>query len=191
MSQNLHDFEKYGLNNQNNIDLQAEARNAVMEELNKSGLLEKMKAQLKVDILKAMEKQKKNLRHNIEFDYMTPLHKIAKSREIILSFFLIKEFLQFFEMDYTLPIFENEFNIRENVKRETLLSDFFLKDKEKDGESKPVLIHLISNYFQEMSNKRNNFAQKLDESYGVKNNFYNPDIHIINEDDQKKNSFSK
>lgn len=175
----------------NNLDLHAEARNAVLEEMTKNGLMEKMRAQLKSEILKSLEKQKKNLKQNIEFDYMTPLHKLSKSREVILSFFLIKEFLQFFEMEYTLPIFENEFNFRENVKRETLLSDFFLKDKEKEGDSKPVLIHLIQNYFQEMSNKKNSYAQKLDDSYGVKNHIYNPDIHITNEEEVKKNSLSK
>ena len=94
-------------------------------------------------------------------------------------------------MEYTLPVFENEFNFRENVKRETLLSDFFLKDKEKDGESKPVLIHIIQNYFQEMNTKKNSYAQKLDESYGVKNHNYNPDIHITNEVEPKNNSLSK
>lgn len=172
----------------NNIDLQAEARNAVLEEMTKSGFMDKMRAQLKSEIFKSLEKQKKNLKQNIEFDYMTPLHKLAKSREVILSFFLIKEFLQFFEMEYTLPVFENEFNFRENVKRETLLSDFFLKDKEKDGDSKPVLIHMIQNYFQEMNNKKNLFTQKLDDSYGVKNHNYTPDIHISNEEENQKNS---
>jgi hypothetical protein len=175
----------------NNVDLHSEARNAVLEEMSKSGLMDKMRSQLKSEIFKSLEKQKKNLKQNIEFDYMTPLHKLAKNREVILSFFLIKEFLQFFEMEYTLPVFENEFNFRENVKRETLLSDFFLKDKEKDGESKPVIIHLIQNYFQEMNNKKNSYAQKLDESYGVKNHIYNPDIHITNEEEPKKNSLSK
>ena len=117
---------------------------------------------------------------------MTPLHKLAKSKEIILSFFLIKEFLQFFEMEYTLPIFENEFNFRENVKRETLLSDFYLKDKEKDGETKPVMIHLISNYLSEMSNKKNNYMTKLDDTYGVKNFNYTPDIKVESEEDKNK-----
>jgi hypothetical protein len=173
-----------------NLDLQAEARNAILEEITKSGLMDKMHAQLKSEILKSLEKQKKNLKHSIEFDYMTPLHKLAKSREVILSFFLIKEFLQFFEMDYTLPVFENEFNFRENVKRETLLCDFLLKDKEKDGDSKPVLIHLIQNYFQEMNNKKISFSSKLDETYGIKNQNYNPDIHILSNEDEKKNSSS-
>lgn len=169
----------------NNLDLQSEARNAVLEEMTKSGLLDKLRAQIKGQIFKALENQKQNLKQNIEFDYMTPLHKLAKSREVILSFFLIKEFLQFFEMEYTLPVFEKEFNFRENVKRETLLSDFYLKDKEKDGESKPVLIHLISNYFQEMSNKRNSYLTKLDDSYGHKNALYNPDIHLNNDENKK------
>lgn len=184
----MNDSEKLQLNN--NIDFHSEARNAVLEEMTKNGLIEKFRAQIKSEIFNSLEKQKKSVKQNIEFDYMTPLHKLAKSREVILSFFLIKEFLQFFEMEYTLPIFENEFNFRENVKRDTLLSDFFLKDKEKEGESKPVLIHLITNYFQEMSNKKINFAQKLDDSYGVKNHNYNPDIHITTEDDQKINSLS-
>ena len=60
MSENLTDLEKLSIINHNNIDLQSEARSAVLEELTKCGMIEKMKAQLKHDILKAMEKQKKN-----------------------------------------------------------------------------------------------------------------------------------
>jgi hypothetical protein len=184
MTTNLTESDKNSINN--NVDLQSEARKAVLEELTKSGIIDKLKAQLKSDIFKSMEKQKKNLQNNIEFDYMTPLHKLAKSKEIIYSFFLIKEFLQFFEMEYTLPIFENEFNFRENVKRETLMSDFYLKDKEKDGETKPILIHLISNYLTEMSNKKNNYMNKLDDNYGVKGFGYMPDTQINIEDDKNK-----
>ena len=64
---------------------------------------------------------------------------------------------------------------------------FYLKDKEKDGETKPVMIHLISNYLTEMSNKKKNYMNKLDDTYGVKNFNYTPDT--VNEDD--KNILSK
>ena len=72
---------------------------------------------------------------------MTPLHRLNKPKEIILVCQLIKEFLKFYELEYTLPIFENESNVKENIKRETLLKELKLEDK-KDN-SKPVLLMLL------------------------------------------------
>jgi hypothetical protein len=144
-----------------NVDLQSEAKRIVMEELEKMGAITKMKAQLKSQVLKILEKQNKTIKQNIEFDYMTNLQKQTnKSKEVMSVYFLIKEFMQFYEFEYTLPIFENESNIRESVKRETLMNDFMLKSNRGDNsDTKPVLVQIITNYLHDMHQRKENNLQ--------------------------------
>lgn len=164
----------------NTVDLQKEAKSIVLDELENQGVIARMRAQIKNSVLKVLGKQKQSVKNNIEFDYMTPLHRMNKTKEVILAYHIIKEFMQFYELDYTLPIFENETNIRENIKRETLLNELFSISNQTNisgaqSEPKPVLIQLISNYQQEMQNKKNNMdnlSQKLDDSYGAKTPHY-------------------
>ena len=59
-------------------------------------------------------------------------------------------------MEYALPIFENESNVKENIKRETLLKELKLDDK-KDN-TKPVLLLLLQdklNRKEEIFNNQN------------------------------------
>jgi superfamily II DNA helicase RecQ len=143
-----------------NVDLQSEAKRIVTEELEKMGMISKMKAQLKSQVVKILEKQKKTIRQNIEFDYMTNLQKTTnKSKELMTAYFLIKEFMQFYEFEYTLPIFENESNIHESVRRETLINDFGLGRNKDSLESKPVLVQIITNYLHDMHQRKENNLQ--------------------------------
>jgi len=147
------------------VDLQSEAKNIVLEEMEKMGFISKMKAQIKSQVLKILEKQKKTIKQNLEFDYMTALQKQSnKSKEIMMAIFLIKEFLQFYEFEYTLPILENESNIREKIKRETLINDFQLSS---NVEGKPVLVQILTNYLNDMNNKKEGH---MGDSYLVKQN---------------------
>jgi hypothetical protein len=180
----------------NNVDLQLEAKNIVLEEMEKQGLISRMRAQIKNSVLKVLEKQKQNIKNNLEFDYMTPLHRMNKSKEVLLAYHVIKEFMQFYELEYTMPIFENETNIRENIKRDTLINELSLNSgniMSHQSEPKPVLIQLITNYLQEMQTKKHmeNASQKLDDSYGVKNHLYqNIDVNFTNNSENKSDSGS-
>ena len=126
----------------NNIDLQQEAKDLVLNELEKNGVINYMRAKIKKSILDIVSKEKESTKQKLDFDFMTPLHRLNKSKEIILGCQLIKEFLKFYELEYTLPIFENESNVKENVKRETLLKELKLQGKKDD--SKPVLLLLLN-----------------------------------------------
>lgn len=163
-------------NNTQNIDLHSEAKQVVLEEMEKMGLLSKMKAQIKSNVLKILEKQKQSVKQNVEFDYMTPLHKLNKSKEILLACHLIKEFLTFFEMEYTIGIFENESNVRESVKKETLSSELSLQNLiSSSSEPKPLLVQLITAYQNDLQHKKHsmeNISKGLDDSYGVKGHAY-------------------
>ena len=105
------------------VDLQKEAKKLVISKLEESGLIDKMKAKIKANVLKILDGQKEGMKQQLDFDYMTPLYRQNKPKEVVLLCQLIKEFMKFYEMEYTLPIFENESNIKETVKRETLLKE--------------------------------------------------------------------
>jgi hypothetical protein len=170
-----------------NVDLQADAKKIVLDHFDKSGLKNKMKAQIKFNVLQILERQKQNIKQKVEFDYSTPLHRMNKTKEIVLACHLIKEFLQFYEMDYTFPIFENESNIRENIKKETLTTELSLQNNLNSSvnEPKPLLVQLIASYQAELKNKINQeqVTNRLDESYGVKSNLgiyaNNLDAHSV------------
>ena len=145
----------------NNIDLQQEAKDLVLNELEKNGVINYMRAKIKKSILDIINKEKENTKQKLDFDFMTPLHRLNKSKEIILVCHLIKEFLKFYEMEYTLPIFENESNVKENIKRETLLKELKLQGKKED--SKPVLLLLL----MDKLNRPDNVATGLAGSKGA------------------------
>jgi hypothetical protein len=125
----------------NNLDTEKEAKEIILKELEDKGVINYMRAKIKKSIIDIMGSQNETFQQKYDFDYMTPLHRLNKPKEIILVCQLIKEFLKFYELEYTLPIFENESNVKENIKRETLLKE--LKFEDKKDNSKPVLLMLL------------------------------------------------
>ena len=133
-----------------NIDLQQDAKNLVLQELEKDGVINYMRANIKKSILDIIENEKDTTKQKLEFDFMTPLHRLNKSKEILITCHLIKDFLKFYELDYTFPIFENESNVKENIKRETLFKECKLKENKE--EPKPVLLQLVTEQLQKKEN---------------------------------------
>ena len=125
----------------NNLDTEKEAKEIILKELEDKGVINYMRAKIKKSIIDIIGSQNETFQQKYDFDYMTPLHRLNKPKEIILVCQLIKEFLKFYELEYTLPIFENESNVKENIKRETLLKE--LKFEDKKDNSKPVLLMLL------------------------------------------------
>lgn len=166
-------------------DLQEEAKQIVLKELETQGIISNMKAQLKSSVLKIIQKQKEQIQQATEFDYMTPLYRQAKSREVMLMCHLIKDFLKYYKMDYTLPIFENESNVKETITKETLLKEiskkpeqtttspsslFYESDKIEDEKNKPILIQMLLDY-QRKINKVEELTQNIENMQ--KNNITN------------------
>lgn len=136
------------------LDIQAEAKKEVLKVLEETGVIRNMRAQIKKCVIDILDKQSEDTKQKIEFDFMTPLHRLNKSKEIILAGHLIKQFLEYYKLEYTLPIFENESNIHEKVKKESLASEFNLKDtRDKDV---PILVQLITEY-QSMKKKLDSY----------------------------------
>ena len=163
---------------ENNIDLQQEAKDLVLNELEKNGVINYMRAKIKKSILDIISNEKENTKQKLDFDFMTPLHRLNKPKEIVLVCQLIKEFLKFYEMEYTLPIFENESNVKENIKRESLLKEVKLQGKKDD--SKPVLLLLL----QDKLNRPDNVVTGLNASKGASDRYdFNNFGSVFNRDD--------
>ena len=163
---------------EDNIDLQQEAKDLVLSELEKNGVINFMRANIKKSILDIISHEKDNIKQKLDFDFMTPLHRLNKSKEIILVCQLIKEFLKFYEMEYTLPIFENESNVKENIKRETLLKELKLQGKKED--SKPVLLILL----MDKLNHQDNVVTGLNANKGASERYdFNNFGSVFNRDD--------
>ena len=147
----------------NPIDFQQEAKEVILKELEEKGVINYMRAKLKKQILDIINSKSDTFKQNIDFDYMTPLHRLNKPKELILVCQLIKEFLKFYELEYTLPIFENESNVKENIKRETLLKELKLEENKK--ESKPVLLMLLEDKLNRKDDIFNNQNKKNIDRY--------------------------
>ena len=167
----------------NNIDLQQEAKDLVLNELEKNGVINYMRAKIKKSILDIINKEKENTKQKLDFDFMTPLHRLNKPKEIVLVCQLIKEFLKFYEMEYTLPIFENESNVKENIKRESLLKEVKLQGKKDD--SKPVLLLLL----MDKLNRPDNVVTGLNANKGASDRYdFNNFGSVFNRDDNSSST---
>ena len=144
----------------NSIDIQQEAKDIIMKELERKGVINYMRAKIKKSIIDVISHQKESFKQKLDFDFMTPLHRLNKPKEIVLVCQLIKEFLKFYELEYTLPIFENESNVKEDIKRETLLKE--LKLDEKKDSSKPVLLLLLQDKLNNNENRNNPINKNID-----------------------------
>lgn len=115
----------------------------ILDQLDQEGYISHLKAQIKSRVYKTIEGQSKTVKQNLEFDYLTPFQRQNKSKEVMLAVHLMRDFLKFYEMEYTFPVFENETNVHENIAKETLLKDLDLVRKAED-DNKPLLVHVIA-----------------------------------------------
>ena len=156
---------------QENIDLQQDAKNLVLQELEKNGVINYMRAKIKKSVLDIINKQKDSTKQKLEFDFMTPLHRLNKTKEILIACHLIKDFLKFYELDYTFPIFENESNVKENIKRETLFKECKLKENKE--EPKPILLQLVIEQLERKETPIQNNTNSLNNGPQDRYNFSN------------------
>ena len=86
----------------NSLDMEKEAKEIILKELEDKGVINYMRAKIKKSIIDIIGSQNDTFQQKYDFDYMTPLHRLNKPKEIILVCQLIKEFLKFYELEYTL-----------------------------------------------------------------------------------------
>ena len=68
----------------NAVDIQQEAKEIVMKELEKNGVINYMRAKIKKSIIDIISHQKESIKQKLDFDFMTPLHRLNKPKEIVL-----------------------------------------------------------------------------------------------------------
>lgn len=127
-------------------------KKTLVDEIEKSGVLNEMKSKLKSHIIEIVKNEKKQVKRRLDFELLTPFQRVPKSKELMLLSHLIIEFMQFYELDYTLPVFKGETNIKESIKKETLVKDSVLKSEYDSGE--PILLQIIKSHLKEPKNTR-------------------------------------
>ncbi|XP_047128675.1 centrosomal protein 43 isoform X2 [Hydra vulgaris] len=100
-----------------------ELRDLVAETLERNGVLNKIRAELRANVFIALEEQNSNLQKktvsNKEFKAFLETNE---GRQV---FSLVREFLEFFHLDFTLAVFDPESDfIGKALSRETLCTDF-------------------------------------------------------------------
>ena len=83
---------------EDSIEIQQEAKEIIIKELERKGVINYMRAKIKKSIIDIIGNQKESFKQKLDFDYMTPLHRLNKPKEIVLVCQLIKEFLIFYEL---------------------------------------------------------------------------------------------
>lgn len=131
-----------------------ELKNIVIQTLESNGILGNLRAQLRASVFKVIDSQDKNLKDGCGFQWENPLApKIIETAEGMMWIDLIREFLEFYRMDYTLSTFLPECSLSQEPKTRTEM-------EEKIGlpqwnTSMPLLMHLILWFQKGVTNNKN------------------------------------
>ena len=133
------------------------SKKMILDELEANGVIGQMKAKLKSNIINVIKNQKKEIQQKLDFEFLTTFQKQSKkSDKLMLLSHLILEFLQFYELEYTTPVYKSETNIKEAIKKDTLIKDSGLSSTyDKD---QPILLQVFNSYFEER-NKKDKFGK--------------------------------
>ena len=83
-----------------------ELKNVVIQTLETNGMLNQLRAKLRSNVFQIIEQQDSNLKTSTGFQWENPLAlKILETPEGMLCTELIREFLEFYRMDYTMSVF--------------------------------------------------------------------------------------
>ncbi|CAF1028066.1 unnamed protein product [Brachionus calyciflorus] len=142
-------------------DKEYELKDLIVQTLETSGLLSKIKAQIRSNVFKTIDEADKNDAKN------DALHNIAAKRALNApegrtAAALVREFLESANLDYTISVFDPELNAAVGLeKRDKLLSNFKLKETDSTRDL-PLLVELLKNYSTgPRENKKEIFNQNI------------------------------
>ena len=122
-----------------------ELKNIVIQTLESNGILGNLRAQLRSSVFKVIDSQDKNLKDGCGFQWENPLApKIVETTEGMLCIDIIREFLEFYRMDYTLSTFLPECSLSQEPKTRQELEDKI--GLQPWNTSMPLLMHLILSF---------------------------------------------
>ena len=130
-----------------------ELKNLVIQSLETNGVLGQVRAQLRSCVFKVIDNQDQVEQKRSSFHWENPKAKaLRESKSGSLMAELIKEFLKFYRLDYTLAIYEPETNLKGEIDREDLAERAGLSNG--FDESQPILLQLLESFNQgEKGNK--------------------------------------
>ena len=120
-------------------DEDAEFREVLVRNLESRGVLNKLKAELRANVFLAMDQQEGE---ETTSPLLAPkVSSYSQTREGQLMLELVREFLKFYELDYSLAVFEPECNLEHvSSNREQLTSDLGVKPSHSE---RPLLHQLV------------------------------------------------
>jgi len=122
-----------------------ELKNIVIQTLESNGILGNLRAQLRSSVFKVIDSQDKNLKDGCGFQWENPLApKIVETAEGMMCIDIIREFLEFYRMDYTLSTFLPECSLSQEPKTRTELEEKI--GLPPSNTSMPLLMHLILSF---------------------------------------------
>ena len=130
-----------------------ELKNLVIQSLETNGVLGQVRAQLRSCVFKVIDNQDQVEQKRSSFHWENPKAKaLRESKSGSLMAELIKEFLKFYRLDYTLAIYEPETNLKGEIDREDLAERAGLSNGYDEGQ--PILLQLLESFNQgEKGNK--------------------------------------
>ncbi|CDW91463.1 fgfr1 oncogene partner [Stylonychia lemnae] len=122
----------------------------VIQSLENEGTLSSLRTQLRARVYKAIEKQmepgsKSSSSNQQQQMQNVPAQKVHESEEGKLLAQLVREYLEFYRMEYSLSVYLPEVALsnQENPQREDLCKKASLKPPQAQESSAPLLVHLI------------------------------------------------
>lgn len=119
-----------------------ELKNLVIQSLETNGVLGQVRAQLRSCVFKVIDNQDQVEQRRSSFHFENPKAKeLRASKQGTLMAELVREFMEFYRLDYSLAIFKPEANLTGDVDKQDLAQRAGLSDLTEEG--KPLLLQLL------------------------------------------------
>jgi FGFR1 oncogene partner len=124
-----------------------ELKNLVLQTLETNGMLGEIRAKLRSCVFKVIDQQESGVKKDAGFHWQNPLAmKIMQTEEGAFCAELIREFLEFYRMDYSLEVFLPEANLTTEPKsRDEIERSMGFENGDR---SIPVLMILLQQFFK-------------------------------------------
>jgi FGFR1 oncogene partner len=124
-----------------------ELKNLVIQTLETNGILGQLRAQLRSCVFKVIDNQEQVEKGQSSFHWENPnARKVMQTASGVICAELVREFLEFYRLDYTLQIYLPEVNLNKasSMSKEDLARRAGLTGATID--SKPIMVQLLENF---------------------------------------------
>lgn len=144
---------------------------SILSQLQKEGFIDQIRAQLRSQVIQALEKEKKAQygsasKYLQKSELSNPItRKVIENEDGLICAEIIREFLSFYKMNLSLQVFEPEMSLgyafpkrRSEIEREVGLA-------ERGDSSKPLLLKLVEQIKYGANQQASNVSQKRDGAF--------------------------